>query len=292
MPDQEMNLDSSSAPLPKSPFSTPLGNGGLRVLQLSDCHLYEQTGGRLAGVNTQGTLEDVLSLIRSSYQKLDLVLATGDLVHDASPEGYTRLCRHLASLGIPVYCLPGNHDVPEVMRSAIARENGGGRVSTPTVKEHGNWVLISLDSTIPGKEGGHLDQEQLQILDDGLSSHPEMYALICLHHHPVPIHSAWMDEMGLDNPQDFFSLLDRHPQVRGVVWGHIHQAFEAERSGVRLLGCPSTCIQFSPRQDRFGLDQVPPGFRWLELQADGTIRTGIQRLSLMPQELDLSVAGY
>lgn len=287
-----MNSSGNSASNMTSPFCEPKEQGVLRVLQISDCHLYAAANRRLAGVVTEDSFEDILTLARSSFRDIDLILATGDLVHDASQEGYTRMCKHLSVMGAPVYCLPGNHDIPMVMAEAIRGVVEQTRVTTPQVKRHHNWVVIMLDSTIPGREGGHLDELQLQILEDGLTQHPDCHALICLHHHPVPIGSAWMDKMALNNPDPFFRILDRHPRVRGIIWGHIHQAFDAERHGVKLLGCPSTCIQFTPKQDQFNLDQLPPGLRWLELWPDGKIETGIQRLNITPGELDLSVAGY
>ena len=41
-------------------------------------------------------------------------------------------------------------------------------------------------------------------------------------------------------------LLAHHPQVRGVLCGHVHQEYDALHQGVRFLATPSTCIQFMP----------------------------------------------
>jgi Icc protein len=104
--------------------------------------------------------------------------------------------------------------------------------------------------------------------------------------------SPWLDEIRLNNAEDLFAILDHQPQVRGLVFGHIHQAFSAERKGVALLGAPSTCIQFLPGSQDFALDAATPGFRWLELHPDGGIDTGIERIAGYPDPLDLSGAGY
>ncbi len=66
-----------------------------------------------------------------------------------------------------------------------------------------------------------------------------------------------------------------HRNVRAVLWGHVHQHFEGERNGVRLMSTPSTCAQFLPRSDGFAIDRRPPGYRWLELRDDGTIATDV-----------------
>lgn len=266
--------------------SSNLPPGAFRILQITDSHLYADAAGCLAGINTLDSFHAVLEQARAL--PAEMVLATGDLVHDASPEGYQRVHEAFNSLGIPVFCLPGNHDLPAVLAECL----GGNEVTSPKRVVHGDWVIFMLDSTLPHEEGGHLSEDELAQLQQGLEQHADRHALICLHHHPVPVDSAWMDRMALDNPDRFFGLLARFPNVQGILWGHIHQAYDATYRGIRLMGSPSTCIQFTPRVDQFGIDDEPPGLRWLELFPDGTIRTGIQRLEQMPMGLDFSSVGY
>jgi Icc protein len=42
-----------------------------------------------------------------------------------------------------------------------------------------------------------------------------------------------------------------------------------------MLSTPSTCSQFLPNSDDFGMDDRPPGYRWLHLYADGAIDTDV-----------------
>ena len=51
----------------------------LRVVQLSDFHLFADTDGKLLGLNTQFSLEAVLDRVRREQPDMDLILATGDL---------------------------------------------------------------------------------------------------------------------------------------------------------------------------------------------------------------------
>jgi Icc protein len=104
--------------------------------------------------------------------------------------------------------------------------------------------------------------------------------------------SRWLDTMAVDNADEFFSIIDRHPQVRGILWGHVHQEFDTMRSDVRLMASPSTCIQFLPGSGNFAVDAAAPGYRWLSLYPDGRIETGILRLSEVPGSVDLASAGY
>jgi len=273
---------------PLHPRQKQQSESPLRLVQITDCHLYANPARSLAGLNTLGTFDSVLDLVKTQCSNIDLILATGDLVHDASPLGYARMRDRFESMNRPVYCLPGNHDIPAVMHEHLNQ----GNVTTPEAIQLHHWVIIMLDSTVPGREGGHLSSGQLEVLERNLEQNPNRHALICLHHHPLPIGSAWMDRMALDNPTSFFRIIDRFPQVRAILCGHIHQEHENRRGQVRLLGAPSTCIQFTPQLDQFNLDLLPPGLRWLELEQDGSINTIVKRLTSMPMKLDMSVAGY
>jgi Icc protein len=94
-----------------------------------------------------------------------------------------------------------------------------------------------------------------------------------MHHHPLPMGSAWLDGVALRDAAAFLEVIDAHPQVRGVLWGHVHQASDRQRGAVRFLSTPSTCSQFLPDSEFFALDGRPPGLRWLMLHPDGGIDT-------------------
>lgn len=270
-----------------APFND-LPPGSLRIVQVTDTHLYADRAGCLLGLNTLDSLDAVLALVRQDPTPIDLVLATGDMVHDASPEGYTRLRERLSTLDAPVYCLPGNHDQPASMRQHLI----GGPLQMPPWVVAGHWLLVFLDSTVPGEDGGHLRAEELQRLEQALQQHPQHHALVCLHHHPLASGSVWMDSMAVDNADQLLAIVARYPRVRALLWGHIHQEFDYTEQGVRFLGSPSTCIQFTPKKEDFGVNSSPPGYRWLVLEPNGELRTGIQRLDRLPGRIDLNSGGY
>ncbi|MCG6859779.1 MAG: 3',5'-cyclic-AMP phosphodiesterase [Chromatiaceae bacterium] len=260
----------------------------LCVLQLTDTHLYAAPEGCLLGQNTGRTLELVLDLALQTLARIDVVLLTGDLVHDESPEGYRYLAQRMEALGAPCLWLPGNHDKASVMADIF----NSGTVTAEGNARESAWNFVLLDSTIPGQDGGHLDSGQLALLEDSLARRPQDPTLVCLHHQAVPVGSAWMDTMALDNPEAFFGIIDRHPQVRCVLWGHIHQEFSTVRNDVQLLGSPSTCVQFLPGSAEFALDALTPGFRWLRLHPDGRFETAVERIATYPDPLVFSTAGY
>jgi len=259
----------------------------VRIAQITDTHLYAAADGRLLGLDTRHCLDRVIQLAQQQ-NGLDLIVASGDLAHDGSEAAYRQVRKQIGALGVPVYCLPGNHDEAVAIRSCL----NGDRFHCTRSALAGGWQLIFLDSTLAGQEGGHLDRKELEALAQALDTYPDRPALVWLHHQPVLIGSRWLDTMAVDNREEFLAVIDRHPQVRAVVWGHVHQAFEQQHNDVRLLASPSTCLQFLPGSEDFAVDEIPPGYRWLELYPDGTLETGVKRLADIPGRIDLSARGY
>src|SRR5699024_12467315 len=89
-----------------------------------------------------------------------------------------------------------------------------------------------------------------------------------------------------------------HALVRGEGWGDDEQemdggwALGGERRQLRLLACPATCLQFAPHSERFELDTQPPGYRVIELGAQGAINTHIVRVPNLNIKPQLNSAGY
>lgn len=259
-----------------------------RILQFTDSHLLADPDKTFLGIRPVETLDAVMELAFASHPSPDLILLTGDLSQDASITAYRQIEQRFASLGIPVGIIPGNHDRMERMEQVF---------NSPTMQVGGQlqlhgWSILLLDSTVRGKVGGALSQSDLEQLEQSLSDNHDQPVLVCLHHQPVPVGTGWLDTIGLDDAKAFLAIIDRHPQVKGILWGHVHQSFDGQRHGMAMLATPSTSIQFKPLTEDFALDPIASGYRWLELQPDGSIRSGVERLAEMPKGLDLRTKGY
>lgn len=255
----------------------------LRLLQISDIHLFADRGGRIGGLCSHDSLAAVLDHVRARHlADTDALLLTGDLVND-EPEGYAHLLASLESFTQPIFAIPGNHDRITPMRAACdkAQFQIGGHV------DFAHWRLILLDSTIPGSDHGELSPLELQRLDAALASAGALHVLVALHHHPVALASAWLDPLGLRNASELFAITDRYPSVRAICWGHVHQAFEVRRNRVRLMSVPSTCVQFKPLSEEFATDATAPGYRRLLLHRDGTVESEVIRVAIAGAESEV-----
>ncbi|WP_268799286.1 3',5'-cyclic-AMP phosphodiesterase [Pseudomonas huanghezhanensis] len=262
-------------------------SSSVMVVQLTDSHLFAETDGQLMGMKTLDSLNAVVKLVLEEQPHVDLVIASGDLSQDGSVESYQAFRDATERLVAPTRWLPGNHD--ELAPMAYAAQHSD---FLEPVVDVGNWRITLLDSAVPGSVPGYLEDKQLQLLAQALSEAPDRHHLVCLHHHPVSIGCGWMEPIGLKNPDALFAVLDRFPQVRAVLWGHVHQAFDQTRESVRLMASPSTCIQFAPASADFKLDTQAPGYRWLRLHKDGQLETGVSRIAEDTFSVDLSGGGY
>ncbi len=241
------------------------------LVQITDLHIDADPNDRKQGRDTLETLARVVAAVGREHPEPELVLATGDLVDDGSPEAYVRLKPILLELGRPVSAIPGNHDLIGLMAELLADET----ITLASGHNLDPWRIVMLDSTVEGEAHGHLGAERLAALDAELSGECQPHVLVVMHHQPAPIGSP-LDEVGLDNASDLYEVLDRHTHVRGLLWGHIHHVHDSTRNGVRLLGTPSTCVQFkSDPTEAFGYTDEPPAFRRLALHDDGRIETEV-----------------
>ncbi|MGB5165953.1 MAG: phosphodiesterase [Woeseiaceae bacterium] len=241
----------------------------MKIFHLTDPHLFADAGGELRGSNTRESLQRVLDHYQQHDWRAELAVITGDLIQDDSAAAYENFRDALTPLGLPLACLPGNHDVRALMQAAL---NVEPFAYCPTLRR-GNWLLISVDSCVTGKAGGCVADAEMkrlqQLLDDGDAEHVAVF----LHHPPVEMGSRWLDSVGLQNAEEFLGLLQAHSKVRAAVFGHVHQPYDAQHGSVRVIGTPSTCRQFKEKSDVFAVDERPPAYRRLVLRPDGGIDT-------------------
>lgn len=263
-------------------------DSSIKIIQISDCHLRAEAQGALLGMKTLESLDAVLELLEREKESPDLVLLTGDLAQDGSQGAYQALRERMdRRFRCPVIWFMGNHDNAAAMQ-AVAQGTDCLRKSLTL----GGWHIICLDSSVPGKVHGKLEDAELAFLEAELQANPDKHIMVVFHHHPVAIGSAWMDTIGLRNGPAFLSVIERFNSVRLILWGHIHQAFDSAYKGVRLLASPSTCVQFKPLSHAFALDEVAPGYRRIVLQSDGSLETEVLRVDHIEFEVDLDSKGY
>lgn len=172
---------------------------------------------------------------------LDFLLLPGDLTQDGEPENHAWLQQRLASLSIPAYVVPGNHDIPRVEATAknIAcqefpfyyQNHGYKNPEQPyyTCELLPGVQLVALNSNqfdSQGNQLGCLDTEQLQWLEEILPSMDDKLVLVMVHHNVIehlpnqsqhPLGRRYM----LDNAPLLLQILQKYG-VKLLFTGHLH----------------------------------------------------------------------
>lgn len=192
------------------------------IAHVSDTHLdgTPRTAERVARV-----VEHLAGL----HRPVDAVLLTGDLADHGLPEEYAGL-RVFERLGVPLLHLPGNHDRREAFVAAgLGPLNRAERV--------GDALFALLDSTIPERDDGLIEDAALEWLDGALAGGEP--AFVCFHHPPVEIGHEMADTIRQFGEERLAAVLRRHPNVVAVLCGHYHAASVSTFAGVPVHVAPA-----------------------------------------------------
>ena len=258
----------------------------VRIIQLTDPHLFRDPRDRLRGVPTNESFEEVLAAAVETVPDSDLCVVSGDLAQDEHIDTYRLLRKVLAPLSDRVRVVPGNHDRPEAMREVF-----GDLIEPDTswigfVARHDDVTVVGLDSHVPGAVHGEVGGDQLAWLEGIVSEGNPL--VVFVHHPPAPIGTTWLDGMGLLDSDELLQVLRASDKKVTVVHGHTHQASHSTVDGdIAVFGTPSTAFQFAPGGRPGETDHEPPGFRVLDV-ASGAVETRVHRLSTtrFPPESD------
>lgn len=215
------------------------------IAQFSDLHVVAGACNG-EGIDTAGGLERCVRHLRALDRPPDLLVASGDLVDHGEPGEYARLRGMLATVGVPLRLMPGNHDRRAPLRQVFADHDylgGSGRMHYH--HDVRGLRVIALDSLIEGRDGGDLDDEQLRWLDGLLAAQPALPVLIFMHHPPAATGFSRMDRIAVaaESAERLGAIVARHRQVKAVLCGHVHRGVQRLWQGALLSVCPSTAFQ-------------------------------------------------
>jgi 3',5'-cyclic AMP phosphodiesterase CpdA len=230
------------------------------LAQLSDPHLGEDPRG---GTDPRSSFASAIEAVARLATPVDAVLVTGDVAEHGGAEEYALAGELLGRLGVPVHYLPGNHDDRAAMRGAYGL-SGEGEEPLDYAVNLGPLALVVVDSTIPGEDHGGWEPGQLERLDATLAAAPEQPTILAMHHPPLTTAMPDWDGVNLAPAERdaLAAIVERHPQVRAIVAGHLHRVTAAALAGRPVLAAPSIYLHAHPDfvAEDVRVEPGPPGF--------------------------------
>jgi 3',5'-cyclic AMP phosphodiesterase CpdA len=242
----------------------------LRLLHISDTHLYGDRTLHHGVVDTTDTLERVLAKA-SEIPGIDAVVLSGDLSEDGTEAAYRKLHDLVepwaAERGAQTVYAMGNHDHPDAFTAVL-----GPRRRVHTLGRH---RIVTLDSSVPGAAYGSLDAEQLAWLSDVLAQPVDLGTVVVVHHPPTGAVTPLLRLLELDDPHALLGVLDGS-DARLVLSGHYHHPLVTLERGIPIVVAPgvtNTSDVTAPE----GLERatVGAGFALVDLAASGAPRVSI-----------------
>jgi Icc protein len=216
------------------------------IAQISDTHLALDT--RDAERRTRDfalTIADINALDPAP----DVIVHTGDIVHNGRQDEYAQAFAILKMARAPVYVLPGNKDDRANLRVAFFN---GGRVAA-----NGDFIdyaiedysvrLIALDTLSEGKNRGEFRREQAEHLTALISADANKPVAVFTHHPPFEV-TVGPDRFHFETTASMTLLreaLQHFGHVVAIFSGHVHRgtAGRVGRIPATVVPCVATTLR-------------------------------------------------
>lgn len=230
------------------------------IAHISDFHVIPAPALCYGYADTRAGLARAVAAINGMDPRPDLVLATGDLVDEPSPDAYAALSGILAALAVPFLVIPGNHDDGAMLAEAfpdhgyLPKAGASAHFVQEFTTAGADVRLIAFDAVVPGMEYAEVKPEDLDWLEATLQAAPDVPTMIAMHHPPIATGLAFMDAFQPPLPARLEAILAAHPQVKLIACGHIHRLVDGMLGRARVSSAGSTGHQFVFATD---LDSLP-----------------------------------
>ena len=255
----------------------------MSVVQLTDTHIVSD-GVQYFGKDTAAYLTDAIAAVNALEPRPDYAVVTGDIANFGAAAEYERFVSLMDALQLPYFVIAGNHDDRDRLREVLPLR-AFGAASGPRLRyaiEDFPIRLVVLDANAPRPwPGAYTDRAATEWLERTLAARRDVPTIVAVHQPPFRTGLHYLDVGGFVGQRRLRAVVDRHPQVRRVICGHIHCVRSAQWKVALAVSAPSTAPQKIPLlfMDRriVGLRDESPGFSVHALSADGIMNTTVYR---------------
>jgi serine/threonine-protein phosphatase CPPED1 len=211
--------------------------------------------------------------------KPDFVVITGDLVHDPDDESQIGQFKNLTGKidpGIPVYMIPGNHDVGLVPDKESLKKYERNYGDDKFAFSHKGSLFIGMNTSLIKADLEKPEKRQFKWLKKQLKKGNSSSHILVFGHYPFFIKSFDETEnysnIQLNHRVKYLSLFKEH-EVDAIFSGHLHNNAQAEYEGIQLT---ATSAVGKP------LGKAPSGFRIIKV-TDNHIEHAFYGLGEIPE---------
>ncbi len=221
--------------------AAPAGHGAFTFLQISDSHIGFS---KPANPDALGTLREAIAKIKALPTKPAFMIHTGDISHLSKDEEFDNAEQIIKEAGLPVFYVPGEHDVLDEERgkSYLGRygknAKGAGWQSFDLKGVHYIGLVNVLD--LKGGGLGNLGAEQLEWLGKDVRGLSSSTPIVVFAHIPLwTVYPEW--GWGTEDGAKALSLLKKFGSVT-VLNGHIHQIMQKVEGNIAFHTARSTAF--------------------------------------------------
>lgn len=197
-------------------------------------------------------IEKIINNLNGLDKKPDLVLITGDLIHDEKTEWYKTAFEYLNDLNMPYLVIPGNHDNPKDLMEFVGKNCPSHPKSE--LSDNMQYVcddydvrIIALDSYEKNCHSGYLCNNRLKWLEEKLKDNPDNKPVLIMMHH-FPDYSSMpsfdkLDKKWFENFQSVIKGNNQNHNIKLILSGHLHNCYNTEIDGIRVNSAPSVNVE-------------------------------------------------
>ena len=252
------------------------------IAHLSDTHITLDGRDATGATRSVRRTRAVMRYLEDLPYDLDAVLVTGDVADHGTSAEYEQ-ARSLLTSRHPVLICPGNHDQRAMFRRHLLRQRNTESSDAAPVNQVlriAGCVIAACDSSVPGRDEGHLDDETLAWLADVLARTPaDAPVLVAFHHPPALLHVPFIDGIRQFGAERLAVLANQHPNIVAYLCGHAHTAAATTFADRPLRVAPGVVSTLRLPWEQHGSDQghvrpdQPPALAFHILDDEGRLTT-------------------
>lgn len=196
----------------------------MRIVQITDSHISVDHPQRTVD------LENCIQAVNAVSPKPDLVVHSGDVVHNGLADEYRTAKVLLDTLSAPYVVLAGNRDNRQELMREFADHiavSPGDEFVQYSVDEYAARLIVI--DTVSHASKGEICASRLQHVSSMLEADAHKPVVVFMHHSPFEA-SEIPDPFQFEDWEDVVKLVkifNAHPQILAVYCGHIHRNIEA-----------------------------------------------------------------